>query len=783
MVLHCGGFMNKFARRYLLLIIVFAVIWMAILGIAYKQVTQHDDFLTEEMHTHAKHTVMQVQELFKWFDDKQEVFVPAALNDIATLAPNSSITTNDGRVFTMPLPINLVKRIKNQIQDGVRLRFVSNNPINPQNKINNAANIALITALESSNLVFFEFNEDKNEFRYVKPLIATKSCLTCHVDVNEHGLIGAVIVDIDPAEFIHDAKRGVNVTILMTITASFVVLLAFCALSIYILRRYKHQFENIENSQQMATNMSQEIELVLSNVGHILTELKQGDLDDSRRDSLIKSLQTINKDLLNTSFKIQAGGADLHQQEEVFHVEDLFNNCMQIFYTQCAQKNLKFTLHIDRSVPTYLLGNAYHLRQILVRLLKFSISYTHKGSVDIRVNAVTNISSRFHIADLNHLPIHLIVEVEDTGIGYVVTDKQHLLQRFAKIDHSGRQLNTRPVISLAPVNEIAMLLDGNVSISNNSKKGSCFKLVAQMKLIEEGITPRSQGKLESARDVLALDKTLQEIQKSQKQATTSVVTPFKKGTSIVIANSEIETLDPEIDAIWKKENLHVQIIRNATNGFAFFDKPNHGFSVVFLRKLADMDIVYAATRIRYIEKSHPENPPLAIVLIADEVLKTDMEALRFFNISSVDHVPRDPYAIIKLTSLVLSTHKNKIVQGDMVFDETSIEESKEKYFDINKAIKNTKNDKQLLTSICSMWIRFYPAQIERLETIGKEDDREIHLRLVRSIKNSAGTVSLPMLWAEANRLEKRLLENKEIRYEKLLSIYEQTFEYMKEHFG
>ncbi len=792
--------MNTFVKTYIGLITIFALIWLGLLTFAYNQIEQYDDFFAEEMQIHSRHVATQAEELFKWFEEKQEVFVPAEANTISNPAQTLSITTLDGRVFSMPIPINLVKKLENQIQNGVDIRFVSNTPLNPQNKASSLANAALIAALESDSFEFFEWSEKREVFRYIRPLVATKSCLSCHVDATENQLIGAVIIDINPEEFILDAEQEANSSIIMAIIASIIVMIAFYVLALYMLRKYRHQVEEVQLSQQMTTNMSQEIELALGNMGHILDELKQGDFDNNRREHLLRSLQTINKDLLNTSFKIQAGGEQLRIQEEIFHVKDVFNNCMQMFHSQCAQKDLEFALHMDRSVPVYLLGHAYHLRQALVRLLKFSTAYTQKGRIDVRVKATTTLSSRFLVKDLTHLPIHLIVEIEDTGIGYVVTDKQHLLQNFAKMEFSGKKSNTRPVISLTPLNEIAALLDGGVSLIQNSKTGSCFKLVVQMKMIEEGVTSQSMDK--TAHNLGKKESIPQDIpqpsdEKPQKQAarqrlashvarqqtdnSARTLPELNKEISIILANSDYERAPQKTIDILKKEKINITHIRNGSEGFALLDRPNHGFSVVFLRKLADMDIIYAATRIRYVEKTRPDNPPVAIVLVADEILQTDMDALRFFNISSVDHVPRDPYAIIKLTKLALFTHKNRVFHGNTVFDETFAENNQEKYFDSFKALAGAKNDTQLLKSICSIWIRLYPTQMERINEISNNGDRDDQLRLIRAIKNSASTVCLPRLWAEANRLEKRLMDYQEIRYEKLQSIYEKTYEHMKEH--
>ncbi len=764
---------------------VIVIVWCAFLGYTYTNFIKVDEIIIDEMLTYSRHTGQQVDEVFTWFEESQKVFVPTDLSGNENPNIQTSITSTGGQSFAMPLPIVLAGRLESKIQKGTNLRFVSNTPLNSKNTATSDDNRALMNAIDAGSVDFFGKNDDDNSYKYVRPMLATKSCLNCHTTLVENGLIGALVIDIDPSIFTSSDRYSRQNIRLISVIGSFLALVLLYLLLIDIWRKQRSKSYDLKSSQSAVTNMSQEIELVLSNMNSLLKELQQGG-DRPQMNALVQSLQNINKNLLDTSFKIRTGKSGIQHQDEIFDVDELFEECAQMILPQCNEKNVKLTMDIATSVPTHLLGNAYHLRQAVGRLLGFSALYTKKGNIAVRIRSTMNMPSRFYAKDLNYIPMHLIIEIEDTSMGYVVTDKQSLLQNFADKMGQNKMSHTRPIISLTPVNEIASFMYGQVSMSSNSRKGACFKLVVQMKLVDN-------------KSIASLQSSTKPYKRQNEASVTTIRTPEPNNisteqmgesgnivmldtpVSVILASSEVETIPENHVKMFNDAKANILHVKTGTEIFHALDKPDHGYSVVILRKLSDMETSFCATRIRYVE--HENSIPVSIVIISEDMVQTDLEVMRFFNVSTADNIPKDPEIVLKIINLALVTRNNKLFQDGKILSQTIVDADSTKLFDVKKALANTKNDKKLLHSICSMWLRFYPKQMERCQMNIKEGSHEHKLRLLRSIKNSASTVSLPMLWAEADRLEERLKQGEDVRFEKLMLIYENTYEYMKSKFS
>ncbi len=788
-------------KRHMLLATVLSILWACFVLYSYLGQQDRGDVLSDEMRRFAKHNGDQIVAVFNWFEENHPVFLPLERSGIKIPKADTVIEGSNGMTLAKAIPIVLASKLEEHISNGVNIRFVSNSPLNPAHLPSTSVNGFLIQAIESDSKDFFDYREEVGLYSYVRPLTATKSCIACHTALDEGGLIGALVIDIDKQEFINSERTSNDKLLIANALASFIIVLALYFILVDIWRRHLNQSANAQHAHAIATNMSQEIELVVGNMSHILEELKQ-DNDDPKKTALFQSLQAINKNLLDTSFKLQAGDSkSRHEDEEIFHVQDFFEQCTQIFYPQCMEKQIELDIDLDISVPTYLLGNTYYLRQAVGRLLKNSVMYTNKGSVKIRVRSAVDMPSRFRMQDLNNLPIHLIIEVEDSSNGFLITNNQNLLKTFASSFSRGQRVSSRPVISLSAINELAEFLGGNVTTLHNTKRGACFKLVVQMKMIEESQSMDLNAH-KNEPQIPQID--YKAVQQSKKEAHDSIVSALSTAmrshvesanNKDVITSSNLLVASAEpisvilVDAgnvrsesmlIWEKAKINLTHMTHANQVTEAIANPHHGYSIIFIYNVADVDMFYLATRIRYAE--NPDAKPVAIVLIANNIIRTDMEVMRFFNVSTVENFEKDPHVLIKIAHLVMQTHKNKIFQGGSLLDKTDMDEHSTKLFDMKKAIENAKNDKQLLRSICSMWIRFYPRQVERLNLVIEEGDEEEVLRFLRSVKNSASTVSLPMLWAEAHRLEKLISEGKSVRYEKLFSIYEQSFKQLKSFF-
>ncbi len=785
--------MIRSLKKYILISTGITLVWIAFVLYTYSYYTSHSEIVEQEIHANSRHVGQQTLEIFDWFEQKQNVYV-SNNSSFAPSLPQSAKTTNSfGQALSMAVPIELAKKLENEFQNGVNISFVSNSPMNRENIPNTSENASLMLMANENRQDNFEFNEKKALYNYIRPIFAQNSCITCHINASPGTLIGAVVVDTNPAKFVLHQRTERIRFLFLSLAIGTIAIILFYLFMIRLWRIQKNQGANLEYSQNMIDNMSQEMEVVLANVARIINDAKENTADNPEKLEFLHTLQGINQDLLNSANRLSLGGGsvNLQSQEEIFHVDTFFKQCTEMFSARCQENGVELKLEIDNSVPTYLMGDAFHLRQIIIRILKNSAFHTEKGHLTVRVRSTLNMSSNLKVQDLNHIPIHLIVEIEDTSRGYITSNNKNFW-KSKKYSEKSKQ-GIRPAFDLTPLNELAVLVNGSVALPQNNKNGARFVITGQMKLVDEE-TVRTKN----AESVSFVRNQAQSAQNSntntqvptQQEITQSVEhilplpTPLATHGQISIILGDCigaKAIDPEWERVFSKANIKATLMSSAVEIFQALNVDNHGYSVVFLRVLEDFDITYAATRIRYLDRQGTK--PVSIILAGEDFIQSDMEVLRYFNISTMDNFPRDANIAVKATHLALRTQGNKIFQGGEFYDTRTGGGAPNKIFDTRKAMRNAKNDKNLVRSICSMWVRFYPAQLERLETMRKESDPDEHLRFIRSVKNSAATVCLPLLWEEANRLEKLLMSNKEIRYEKLLSVYEEAFTFLNQNLG
>ncbi len=178
-----------------------------------------------------------------------------------------------------------------------------------------------------------------------------------------------------------------------------------------------------------------------------LTE-DQRDQAQTIRDSA-EALLTIINDVLDFS-KIEAGRMELEQQ--AFDLRECVRLALDLVSVRAAQKGLRLACHFDADVPSAVLGDAAHLRQILLNLLSNAVKFTELGEVALSVWAGQ--------------PGYLTFEVKDTGIGLTPQGRARLFQRFSQADSSIASRFGGTGLGLAISKQLAELMGGSIGVDS-----------------------------------------------------------------------------------------------------------------------------------------------------------------------------------------------------------------------------------------------------------------------------------------------------------------------------
>jgi len=211
-------------------------------------------------------------------------------------------------------------------------------------------------------------------------------------------------------------------------------------------------------------NMSHEIRTPMNAVlGFAQLLMRDNSLSPSARDkveTILKSgdhLLSIINEILEMS-RIEAGRIELNiTSVDLF---ELLDDLSVMFKMRATEKELVFNLESDPNLPRYIMTDLGKLRQILINLLGNAVKFTNEGSISLRAFP-TGIDQ-------------IAIEVQDTGIGIPEEEQENLFHPFVRAKDGQHAGGTG--LGLAISREYAHLIDGEITVTSNPDRGSCFQL-------------------------------------------------------------------------------------------------------------------------------------------------------------------------------------------------------------------------------------------------------------------------------------------------------------------
>jgi PAS domain S-box-containing protein len=216
-------------------------------------------------------------------------------------------------------------------------------------------------------------------------------------------------------------------------------------------------------------NMSHEIRTPL-NVIIGLTDLVLEDdtLSKSVIENLIKinnagsTLLSIVNDILDFS-KIESGKLKISPVE--YYMSSLLNDVITLVVTRIGEKPVKFNLNIPDDLPNKLYGDDLRVKQILTNLLSNSAKYTHRGSIELKVNCERDGGN-----------VWMYISVTDTGIGIREDDVKKLFLDYFQVDAKANRNIEGTGLGLPITKRLVEMMDGEITAKSEYGKGTTFSL-------------------------------------------------------------------------------------------------------------------------------------------------------------------------------------------------------------------------------------------------------------------------------------------------------------------
>lgn len=259
---------------------------------------------------------------------------------------------------------------------------------------------------------------------------------------------------------------------------------AFIARDITRRRRSQQQLQEAIVAAEQANRTKSEF---LANISHELrtpmnailgmTDLAlQEQLPDLVRDYLVTARDSADtmlfliNDILDFS-RLEAGRFELDPTS--FDIRRLLQETMRTLSLRAHEKGLELAAHVNPDVPLRLIGDPLRLKQIMTNLVGNAIKFTDSGEVVISIGVRTteaDAAKDWQAGD----PVHLEIQVRDTGIGISKADQEKIFTPFTQADSSTTRTYAGTGLGLSICVELSRLMGGNLSVESNPGEGSCF---------------------------------------------------------------------------------------------------------------------------------------------------------------------------------------------------------------------------------------------------------------------------------------------------------------------
>lgn len=214
-------------------------------------------------------------------------------------------------------------------------------------------------------------------------------------------------------------------------------------------------------------NMSHEMRTPLNGVIAMADVLRETHLSESQRE-IVETMTTSAhlllaqiEDVLDMA-KIEAGRVMIERRP--FEPSRLLPSIVKVILPQARYKGLAVNVDVGDDVAGWFLGDAHHIRQVVLNLLANAVKFTERGEIALRATFVEREDSK----------CRLRVEVKDTGVGIPQDKQAAIFEPFTQADESTTRVYGGTGLGTTIARHLTAQMGGAIGLESTVGVGSVF---------------------------------------------------------------------------------------------------------------------------------------------------------------------------------------------------------------------------------------------------------------------------------------------------------------------